>query len=225
MLAFIFSSTLCDHFKRECLHCRLVSMEMKTILNFQLIFRNETVTMCNNCNITLEECSIPKEPYICQKFLSDSGFKCDGCEDLFGSFKCPTVSCKQTFYKGSDLFSHTKEHHTYNPRETENHLRQEGKILELSCKVCPKQFGKLGHLKRHMTMFHGGNEDITDMSITCTICKRMFAGKSGVKKHMLLHSDTKQFSCDKCKRNFTQKANMDRHSCFHVSKASKLPKY
>ena len=177
--------------------------------------------MCNNCNITLEECSIPKEPYICRKSLSDSGFKCDGCEDLFGSFKCPTVACKQTFYKGSDLFSHSKEYHTYNPRETENH--QEGKISDLTCKICPKQFGKLGHLKRHMTMFHGGNEDITDTSRICTICKRIFAGKTGVKKHMLLHTDAKQFSCNKCQRNFTQKANMERHSCLHVSKPNKLP--
>ena len=199
--------------------------------------------MCNNCNITLDECSIPKEPYICQKSFSDSGFKCDGCEDLFGSFKCTTDSCKQTFYKVSDLFSHTIEYHTYNPKETESHSIQNANILDkqiklfqsfslllpsdipkdFKCKVYQKHFIEQGQLKRHMTMFHGHEEVITDMSRKCSICKITLENILSVKRHMMFHTAEKLFSCDKCKRNFTQKANMERHIRLHFSKPSKLP--
>ena len=110
---------------------------MKTITNFQLYFRNETITLCNNCQIALEECILPQKPYVTRKSWSSSGFSCDGCEDLFGSFRCPTtVSCKQLFHKESAMFSHTKACLTYENEETENYLEQESKILYYNTKDC-----------------------------------------------------------------------------------------
>ena len=51
----------------------------------------------------------------------------DGCEELFGSFEGPNVSCKQLFHKGSQLLSHKKAYHIYKHKETDNHPKQEGK--------------------------------------------------------------------------------------------------
>ena len=102
-------------------------MDQKKIKHYQLIFRNETITMCNKCNIELEKCSIQKASYITEQSWSDSGFRCDGCDDLFGSFVCPNVSCKQLFHKRSNLLFHEKAYHTWTHQEKENQPKQESK--------------------------------------------------------------------------------------------------
>ena len=144
--------------------------------------------MCNNCHIALEECILPQKPYVTLKSWSSSGFSCDGCDDLFGSFRCPTtVSCKRLFHKETALFSHAKACLTYEPEETENHWGHEDNILDFNSKDCLKEFGELGQLKRHMTMFHGDKQNMTDISKVCNVCKRIFTVRESLKRHMILH--------------------------------------
>ena len=104
------------------------------------------------------------------------------------------------------------------------------------CKFCPKAFGGIDFLERHMKLNHSEQlpkdedntgdvvetlpkqEDAVTKSnegkvvlIQCDQCQKYFGSKSSLKNHMVVHMEEKPFKCTFCGKEFTQNGNMKTH--------------
>lgn len=102
------------------------------------------------------------------------------------------------------------------------------KGLDLSCRVCSKDFGKdIRNYKTHMKE-HGLQESEL---FACSFCPKTFAKGKHYTQHLKIHVRTQRFSCKLCNASYSRKAKLGRHMLSHSQehqvkkhKCSKCPK-
>ncbi|XP_071550240.1 uncharacterized protein [Panulirus ornatus] len=86
------------------------------------------------------------------------------------------------------------------------------KGLDLSCRLCLKDFGKdIRNYKNHMKE-HG----LDDMAFfACSFCSKTFAKGKHYTQHLKTHVRTRRFSCRMCNASYSREAKLRRHVLSH----------
>ncbi|ROT82132.1 hypothetical protein C7M84_024719 [Penaeus vannamei] len=100
--------------------------------------------------------------------------------------------------------------------------------MDLSCRVCTKNFGKdIRSYKTHMKE-HGLERSEL---LACSFCPKTFAKGKHYTQHLRIHVSTQRFSCKVCNASYSRKAKLARHMLSHsqeqqvkMHKCSKCPK-
>ncbi|KAG7155980.1 uncharacterized protein LOC121854298 [Homarus americanus] len=124
---------------------------------------------------------------------------------------------------------HIDHQKTREPDQTSRlaaHMLTKG--LDLSCRLCPKDFGRdIRNYKIHMKE-HG----LEEMALfACSFCTKTFAKGKHYTQHLKTHVRTRRFSCRLCNANYSREAKLRRHMLSHSQehqekehKCSKCPK-
>ncbi|XP_045615645.2 uncharacterized protein [Procambarus clarkii] len=126
----------------------------------------------------------------------------------------------------------TKHYIAEKPREPDQtsrlvaHMLNKG--LDLSCRLCPKDFGKdIKNYKIHMKE-HG----LDEMALfACSFCTKTFSKVKHYTQHLKTHARTQRFSCLLCNASYSREAKLRRHMLCHCPqnqekehKCTKCPK-
>lgn len=152
-----------------------------------------------------------------------------------GQYKSSSMGVKYDGLKTSHDLSEKSPRQYINhqkPREPDQtsrlaaHMLTKG--LDLSCRLCLKDFGKdIRNYKVHMKE-HG----LDDMAFfACSFCTKTFAKGKHYTQHLKTHVRTRRFSCRLCNASYSREAKLRRHVLSHSQehqekehKCSKCPK-
>ncbi|XP_036402016.1 zinc finger protein 135-like [Megalops cyprinoides] len=105
------------------------------------------------------------------------------------------TECGQTFKGRANIVAHLQQH------EIEQ---------QYSCNQCPKRFGELSVLLKHLRSSHKGGKEYL-----CSLCGMKFSNFKTFAAHMRIHSGDQLFVCDVCEKNFRHRSSLSRHKHTH----------
>ena len=168
--------------KLECVHCKIVSMDMTSFKDHMTEQHAELINkqkhICAECGRGFGRSRILK-----QHELTQHG------KDFDDAHTC--TECGLRFILKSKL-----EHHMRN---------KHGNERPYICDLCAKTFKQKEHLTRHY-LLHSG-----DKSWPCRHCDKTFARAWTRTQHENIHIGNKPYKCELCEVSFTQKNSLDCH--------------
>lgn len=150
-------------------------------------------------------------------------------------FRC--FLCAKTFPTHPMLKDHQKQHlsqrkhvcdkcgHKFHTRAKLNkHLNRKtdcqtnilcGKVGQLICRVCYRQFETVDDKKTHMKELH---PDEVDMKPTfpCSVCGKCFNRSQTLKTHLKIHYQVRDHKCTQCSAAFIQRHHLTQHIATHT---------
>lgn len=79
----------------------------------------------------------------------------------------------------------------------------------MQCKICGKDFSKIGFLKKHML------SHTEEKPFPCEVCHKSFAQEAGLKQHLLSHGGGAGHTCEICGKAFKRMGNLEKHVVSH----------
>ena len=123
---------------------------------------------------------------ICDKSLSSNEIRKKHISIVHGDekrFVCNV--CSHSFGLKTELTIHTQNYH-----QGEHH----------TCKICWKDFARLGSLEKHIKVIHEAPENYK-----CNSCGKSFTESGTLKIHIeTIHEGQKNYKCDSCGKSFTE---------------------
>ena len=139
--------------------------------------------------------------------------KCDTCGKMCGSkmllkshirykhqklpFMCSI--CDKAFNTSQKRVKHLEEVHSRAP-------------LDLTCKICSKNFGHHVNFYRHMK-YHLNIK--REPKYGCSICGMKFSTNGGLANHSVVHSGEKNYECEVCHKKYGRRKTLTEHLRIH----------
>uniref|UniRef100_A0A182JJG5 C2H2-type domain-containing protein n=1 Tax=Anopheles atroparvus TaxID=41427 RepID=A0A182JJG5_ANOAO len=128
----------------------------------------------------------------------------------------PCDQCVQTFLSRAALKQHQQKEHKKSRRDITNAVKYRrvlsGKINELMCRYCYREFGEPGAKAAHeMTHLN----DPKPFQCSYADCNRLFQHRSALNRHFYTHVMPKRFKCSVCPKRFHQHSSMVVHERQH----------
>lgn len=100
-----------------------------------------------------------------------------------------------------------------------NHAEDLKRVEKFCCKLCKKEFKKMGTAKLHFAKSHR-KKDLSKKrsSYKCqfSLCTQIFESKEDRKMHIIFaHPDEKMFACKTCPLKFSTKSSLSSHQTIH----------
>lgn len=150
-------------------------------------------------------------------------------------FRC--FLCAKTFPTHPMLKDHQKQHlsqrkhvcdkcgHKFHTRAKLNkHLNRKtdcqtnilcGKVGQLICRVCYRQFDTVDEKKTHMKEQHPDEVDIKP-TFPCGVCGKCFNRSQTLKTHLKIHYQVRDHKCTQCSAAFIQRHHLTQHIATHT---------
>ncbi|XP_017786294.1 PREDICTED: zinc finger protein 239-like [Nicrophorus vespilloides] len=101
--------------------------------------------------------------------------------------------------------------------EDDDNEDYDGKITDLDCVLCKKNFKSASELWRHSAQVHAAG--------LCDICGKPFASIEKLNIHRRIHTGYKPHACRTCSKSFTRKDQLREHERVHTGEKPFICKF